>query len=141
MPHIIPSHALKDVLSYILMNFVFVWIFDVIFRFTIYPAGISLFKVDNENIRKMCEICSKSTIKTNFKYCLVCPLMTLNKYLIAIFQEHSTADSQIFVTNNFYIRNYLRNTFDSFFVIDADPFFKTWYWYWVGEKPLNPESD
>ena len=28
------------------------------------PANIYLFKFDNRNIRKMCEICSKLTIKT-----------------------------------------------------------------------------
>ena len=29
-----------------------------------YPAGIYLFKIKDENTRAMCEICSKSTMKT-----------------------------------------------------------------------------
>ena len=29
-----------------------------------YPGSICLFKVNNENTRTMCDICSKSTIKT-----------------------------------------------------------------------------
>ena len=62
-----------------------------------FPAGISLFKVDNENSRTMCEICSKLTIKTpEQRHCsrcgvvivnlehaqhitLECPLLTLSK--------------------------------------------------------------
>ena len=32
--------------------------------FTQYPANIHLFKVNNRNTRKRCEICSKLTIKT-----------------------------------------------------------------------------
>ena len=59
-------------------------------------AGIYLFKVNNGNIRKMCEICSKLTIKTteqhqwpvpvvNFEQIsqivLVFPLLNLNKEL------------------------------------------------------------
>ena len=34
------------------------------FDFNVYPANIYLFKVKNRNTRKMCELCSKLTIKT-----------------------------------------------------------------------------
>ena len=34
------------------------------FSATSNPTNIFLFKVTNENTRKMCEICSKSTVKT-----------------------------------------------------------------------------
>ena len=62
-----------------------------------YPAGIYLLKVNNGNPRKMCEICSKLTIKTPeqrhwrssgifivdfeqiLQIVLVFPLLTLNK--------------------------------------------------------------
>ena len=36
----------------------------VVFPILSYPAGIYLFKVNNENTRTMCKICSKLTIKT-----------------------------------------------------------------------------
>ena len=58
-----------------------------------YPANIYLFKVNNRNNRKRCEICSKLTIKTpgvfivNFKHIshlfLLFLLLTLNKYMLA----------------------------------------------------------
>ena len=58
-----------------------------------YPANIYLFKVNNRNSRKRCEICSKLTIKTpgvfivNFKHIshlfLLFLLLTLNKYMLA----------------------------------------------------------
>ena len=34
----------------------------------LYPAGIYLFKVDHENTRKMCEVCSNLIIKTPERY-------------------------------------------------------------------------
>ena len=40
------------------------WISLLSVRLQIYPAGIYLFKINNENTRTMCEICSKLTIKT-----------------------------------------------------------------------------
>ena len=71
------------------------------FTFTVYlfhPNGIYLFKVNNGNIRTMCETCSKLTVKTperrqlrrsgvfvNFEQILqiiqVFPLLTLNKLM------------------------------------------------------------
>ena len=63
---------------------------------TLNPASIHLFKVNNRNTRRMCEICSKLKIKTperrpafilNFQQIshilLVFPLITLNKWLTA----------------------------------------------------------
>ena len=42
-----------------------------------YPTNIYLIKVNNRNTRKMCEICSKATIKTT-NVVLVLLLLTLN---------------------------------------------------------------
>ena len=48
------------------------------------PTGIYLFKVDDENTRAICEICSKLTKKTPkfeqiFHIVLVCSLLTLGR--------------------------------------------------------------
>ena len=51
-------------------------------RISVFPANIYLFKDNNRNSRKRCEICSKLTIKTlsnifhTFFYCLYCWLWT-----------------------------------------------------------------
>ena len=43
-----------------------------------YPANIYLFKFNNKNIGKRCEICSELTIKTPKDVVLVFLLLTLN---------------------------------------------------------------
>ena len=66
-----------------------------------YPASMYLFKVNNRNTRKMCEICAKLTMKTperlqncrsgvfivNFEHIshlfLLFLFLTLNKYMLA----------------------------------------------------------
>ena len=40
-------------------------------RKRVYPANIYLFKVNNRNTRKRCEICSKLTIKTPLVFLLL----------------------------------------------------------------------
>ena len=51
-----------------------------------YPAKTDLFKVNNENTRTSCEICSKTTTTLNVFHAdlvLMFPLMTLNKQMLA----------------------------------------------------------
>ena len=96
------SHFLQNILietsNICLKNFqiayLVLWLF---FNVIMFPAGIYMFKVNNRNTRKRCEICSKLTIKiqeqrhwcrsgifiVNFEHisrlALVFVLLTLNK--------------------------------------------------------------
>ena len=44
--------------------YVFCVVLEILFEMDFIPAGIYLFKLNNENNRTKCEICSKLTIKT-----------------------------------------------------------------------------
>ena len=47
------------------------------FKNTLYPAGIYMFKVNNRNTRTRSEICSKLTIKTLWTYCTTCSSVSI----------------------------------------------------------------
>ena len=57
--HLIYIRCIYYFLMFLLDNLLFRWSADYLF-----PANIYLFKVNNRNTRKRCEICSKLTIKT-----------------------------------------------------------------------------
>ena len=108
MSWIIPSHAVKHMLDYEFMNFVYIWSFDVILRLTISPAGIFLFKIEwkQKNVWNLFKVNNKSKFHT-LLLCSHCWLWASNswlinlKYLIAIFQEHSTATHRSLLRTTF----------------------------------------
>ena len=55
--------------------------------FDSYPANIYLFKVNNKNTRKRCEICSKLTVKTPERRHLGCPDVFISSVPIVDFEQ------------------------------------------------------